>query len=119
MKNVLVIFETENKKYRVLELHDETFSIDDLKGDIFKPEINPEADVEALAQAEVDFENRVMDEGVFGYELERWNPSPGKGYESLDSCFGFVGQYNAKTNAHYIVDELILKAREQDSQDRE
>jgi hypothetical protein len=51
---------------------------------------------------------------AYGYVLEKWNPEPGKGFEEVDSCFGFVGQYSPKDSSglfdHYIVNELKEKA---------
>lgn len=40
--------------------------------------------------------------------VEKWNPEIGIGWEHVDSCWGFVGEYRqgVETYDHYIVDEL-------------
>ena len=102
------IFETENKSYRILELLDECFNVDDLMGDTYNPEVNADIAPDLLARDKAKFIRQVNEEGVFGYVLEKWNPAPGVGYEHVDSCFGFVGQYQegAEGYDHYIVAEL-------------
>ena len=109
---ITIIYESENKEFRILEIVDEDYSIDDLKGDCFNPahinEMNPGLLLCELKYKERDFEEQVRQEGVFGYVLERWNPEIGVGYEHIDSCWGFIGQYNPNDERfnHYIVDEL-------------
>ena len=106
-----VIF--EDKGFRVIELQDENADMDNLKGDCFNPkhivEMHSEGmTVEQLKTEEREFEELVGREGVFGYVLEKWNSEVGKGWEHVDSCWGFVGQYTPteQTFNHYIVDEL-------------
>lgn len=106
-----IIFETENKEYRIVEELDEYADMDNLKGDCFDFEKSGYTGTrEELAQEERDFEDLVNHEGVYGYVLERWNPEPGKGYEHVDSCYGFVGQYSPGDKSgkfdHYIVEEM-------------
>lgn len=104
MRNIdTVIF--ESKEYRILECLDEDVDIENLKGDCFNPRANPDTDLDALAAEELLFEQRVADEGVFGYVLERWDGGIGKGWEQVDSCWGFLGRH-AIGNRHYIVDEF-------------
>lgn len=110
------IFETTDKTYRILEIYDETtlYDLENLKGDCFNPEVNPDIDIEELKKQEKAFEKKVYNEGVYGYVLEKWNPEPGIGYEHLDSCWGFVGQYdeNSEEYNHYIVEELMSQIPE-------
>jgi hypothetical protein len=111
MKNGRVIFETENKEWRIVEHFDHDADINNLKGDCFDFERSGyQGTREELAQEERDFEELVDREGVYGYVLERWNPTPGKGYEHVDSCWGFVGQYSESDKSglfnHYIVEEM-------------
>jgi len=103
-----IIFETPDKTRRILEVSAETFSMDDLKGDCFSPEANPDIDAEVLKRDEIKFERLVENEGVYGYVLEKWNPEPGSGYEDVTACWGFVGQYaeGDETFEHYIVAEF-------------
>ena len=108
MKPIRIIFETENKEYRILEYADEFVDISDLKGDVYNPKVNPDIDQDQLKKEEFEFEELVNREGVFGYVLEKWDSAIGVGYEQVDACWGFVGQYtptDSKFN-HYIVDEL-------------
>lgn len=101
-----IIYEENN--YRIIEQLDECFDLEDLKGDCFNPKHNPSIDIDTLKQEEIDFESLVNNEGVFGYVLEKWNPEIDKGWEHVDSCWGFVGQYNENEEKfnHYIIGEL-------------
>ena len=94
--------------YRIIEMQDEFFSLKDLKGDVFKPECCPEIDEAELKRQELDFENKVELLGVYGYELQYWASSIDKGWTCIDSCWGFVGMFDANSDEynHYIVDEL-------------
>ena len=82
--------------------------MDNLKGDTYSPQTNPDIDADTLKNEETQFESLVDQVGVFGYVLERWNPNPGHGWEHIDSCWGFVGAYdpNSTNYNHYIVDEM-------------
>lgn len=104
-----VIFLSANGCIRILEVEDDVCSLKDLKGDCFDPDYNPEIDPARLKKEEIEFENLVKSEGVFGYVLERWNPAPGIGWEHVDSIFGFVGRFQRghPKFEHYIVDEYI------------
>ena len=104
-----IIFESKDKRFRIVEHADLDCSLEDLKGDCFNPTFNTDIPAESLVRQEREFEDLVNREGVFGYVLEQWNPAPGEGYEHVDSCWGFVGQYSEtdETFAHYIVDEMI------------
>ena len=107
MKPFNVIYQTE--RYRIVECFDScTYRWDELKGDCYDPKHNPDIDPAELKQQERDFEDLVRNEGVFGYELQRWNPNPDCGWEHVDSCFGFVGRYSETDERfnHYIVAEL-------------
>jgi hypothetical protein len=108
-----VIFETKDRKYRIIQEHDLDYDLDDLKGDCFKPDevwvrMGCALLIEQRAQEEHEFEQRVLNEGVYGYVLEKWNAKPGKGYEHVDSCWGFIGAYceGDKDCEHYIVEEM-------------
>lgn len=103
-----IIFQTSDKQYRIVELVDQYVSMDDLKGDIFNRDVNPDIPEDRMAREEKEFEQEVEMNGVFGYVLERWNPNPGMGYQHMDSCWGFIGQYDATDEKynHYIVREV-------------
>ena len=103
-----VIHQKDN--FRIIEEADNSYTLEDLKGDsfTFEQEHNSQTRHE-LKQAEKAFELKVEDEGVFGYSLEKWNPEVDKGWEHVDSCWGFVGQFDENPESeyhHYIVDEL-------------
>ncbi len=108
MNKQRTIFETPDKVFRILEIEDQTFSLEDLKGDCFKPEVSPEIDPKVLKIEEARFERLVEEEGVFGYVLEIWDQRPGQGYVEADSCWGFVGSYREDLNdfKHEIVTEF-------------
>jgi hypothetical protein len=96
----------ERGPYRIVEIIDTNTSLELLKGDCFCPVVNTETDSQLLMREEKIFNNLVETEGVFGYTLEKWNPMIGIGWETVDSCWGFVGQHTDK-NRHYIVDEFL------------
>lgn len=110
MKNQNVIFKSEDNRFRILEIADECCTIRDLAGDTYDPKHNPDIAPETLALEYKQFQDLVEREGVFGYVLEKWNPSPDCGWEHVDSCWGFVGRYSpgdkSGTFDHYIVNEL-------------
>ena len=101
----------ESKNHRIIEMRDCDFNLDDLKGDCYSPHLNPDIDAARLAKEEQEFENLVSNYGLYGYELQVWNPATGIGWSHVNSCYGFVGQYNAKDERfnHYIVEELKLQ----------
>lgn len=95
--------------YRIKQVLDIYYSMDDLKGDTYKPELHPDILSKKIRDEEIEFEALVMNEGVFGYELEKWDPEVGQGWAHVDSCYGFIGDYDPNSNLfnHYIVDEMI------------
>ena len=107
MKNK-VIYTSPCEAYRISEYLDTDADIENLKGDTYNPTACPDIPIEELKRQEREFLDLVNREGVFGYELERWNPKPDTGWEHVDSCWGFVGQYSPSDESfnHYIVDEM-------------
>lgn len=105
MSQTLVIYRSNCGRYRITEHIDMCFDMENLKGDCFNPSVNTDIDPNTLENEERQFEDRVNNEGVYGYVLEKWNPAPDKGWEHIDSCWGFVGRHTAK-NTHYIVAEM-------------
>jgi hypothetical protein len=108
------IFTSDDQTFRIVEHVDLDADIDDLKGDCFDPRhmaamYDSDMTAERLAEDEKLFEEKVSEEGVFGYELQKWNPAPGVGWEHVDSCWGFIGAYDFEHNAHYIVNEMQSK----------
>ena len=104
-----IIFETPDKAFRIIEVIDDCSTFEDLCGDCYNPEVNHDIDPEVLARDLRKFKRQWENEGVFGYVLENWNPMPGCGYETVDSCFGFVGSYQSDAEGydHYIVSEML------------
>jgi hypothetical protein len=102
----------ESGHYRVIEHVDEHFDFENLCGDCFNPKVNPHLSIENLNSQRREFRAEVNRAGVYGYELQKWNPDVGCGWEHVDSCWGFVGQYvdipEHRYN-HYIVLELISR----------
>jgi len=94
--------------FRIVETFDLSPSLEDLEGDIFKPECNPDKTEEQLIREREAFHDLINEVGTFGYSLEKWNPEIGAGWEHVDSCWGFVGRYEPDNDLfnHYIVDEL-------------
>ncbi len=104
----------EQGPYRIVEIADENTDIENLMGDSYNPTVNPDIDPEKLAEEKGHFIDLVNNEGVFGYVLEKWNPEVNKGFEHVDSCWGFVGQYTPGEEVfnHYIVEELKAQIKE-------
>jgi hypothetical protein len=100
-----IIYQKGN--YRVVELQDTIYFVDDLKGDT-NPKYVDHITPKELKEEELAFERFVEQNGVYGYSLERWNSEIDKGWEHIDSCWGFIGQYNENDDQfnHYIVEEL-------------
>lgn len=117
--NSRIIWQSEDATYRILEIADGLADMENLKGDTFNPKVNTDMPAEQLLAEEKQFEQLVEREGVFGYALERWNATPGAGYEHVDSCWGFVGSYTPTEDTfnHYIVEELKSTALEAQKKD--
>lgn len=92
-------------EYRVVEVADTNYSLEDLKGDVYDRDVNPEIPEEEMARQEAAFEAEVEREGVFGYVLQRWEPAVGVGWVTEESCYGFVGCF--EDHAHDIVEEWM------------
>lgn len=67
---------------------DDSCTLEDLKGDMFNRDVNPEIQESQMAREESEFEERVERDGVTGIIGEYWN---GETWEHADSCWGFVG----------------------------
>lgn len=85
------VWESEDRQWRIVRHVDLHYSMGDLKGGMYDPSVNPDIDVEQLRREELAFERDVEMLGVWGLELERWNPEPGIGYENVDGVWGIVG----------------------------
>ena len=106
MKTVIYI----RHDFRIVEIRDNDFELDNLKGDSFNATINKDINPITLHNQEQGFEYKVYNEGVYGYVLEKWDGHIDKGWAHVDSCWGFVGKHS-ETNSHYIVEELKDLAR--------
>lgn len=94
--------------FRIVEKPDLNADFEDLCGDCYTPELHPEIPREKILKEKEKFRGEVNRKGVYGYELQKWNPEVGKGWSHVDSCWGFVGQYSESDERykHYIVEEL-------------
>ena len=108
----------QENNYRITEIPDEHFNLSDLKGECFDASVNTDIHADQLAEEEKTFELLVYSEGVYGYSLEKLAekcPTCGSGdnWEHIDSCWGFVGQYDNKSKKfnHYIVEELVRQIK--------
>lgn len=100
--------------YRIIEILDTDYDFDDLCGDIYNPKLNTEISPETLERERLEFLNEVETVGVYGYELQVWDSNIDEGWTHVDSCWGFVGQYDANSRIynHYFVDELKSQIKE-------
>lgn len=101
-----IIYQKHN--FRIIERLEECYDMENLKGDCFNPKVITEIDAAELKRQEIKFEKEVYENGVYGYELQVWNSEIDTGWTFIDSCYGFVGSYDSKSESynHYIVDEL-------------
>lgn len=76
-----------NVRLRVIP--DETCCLEDLEGDSFNPNANPEIPESRLKRDREEFIARVNREGVWGIIGEYFD---GEQWQDADSCFGFVGE---------------------------
>jgi len=77
---------------RLIRMHDMAFDLEELKGDCYSPAAHPDMLPDQLRAEERKFERRVEQDGVWGYEVQTWNPGIGEGWEHVDSIWGFVGE---------------------------
>lgn len=73
---------------RIQQVPDDCQTEDDLFGDVFNPDANPEVKrhvMEREKQHEID---RANNDGVWGYIAEVWT---GREWQHVDSIFGFIG----------------------------
>lgn len=103
-----IIFETSDKQYRITEYEDNYSTLEEMMGDTYDPLVNVDISPELLEKQKQNFIKLIDDNGVFGYVLEKWNPAAGAGYETVDSCFGFIGRYDETDEnfKHYIIEEM-------------
>lgn len=94
----------QENNFRIIEVNDCFWKIEDLKGDCFNQKVNSDIDPKQLEKEEISFQNKVNEEGIFGYVLEKWYPEVDTGWTEIDSCYGFVGKYQDYN--HYIVSEF-------------
>lgn len=62
------------KDFRIVEIEDNSWTMGDLKGDCYNSEIHNDIPKDVLKSQERQFEDKVYNEGVYGYRLEKWNP---------------------------------------------
>jgi hypothetical protein len=108
MKDERVVWESNDKIYRIIEYLVMHIDLVDLKGDFYNPDVNTDINPEQLRNEEAAFDREVEQEGIYGYQLEKWNSEAGRGYEHIDSLHGFVGSYNPSNERydHYIIEEF-------------
>ena len=73
---------------RLVIVPDEFGTFEDMAGDSFNPDVNPEIPRERLEREAREFESELNRVGVWGCIAETWN---GTEWEHVDSCFGFEG----------------------------
>lgn len=101
--------------YKIIEVEDTAFYVEDLLGDVYCPKTNPEIGIQELKRQEREERKRIAEEGVFGYRLiQRIHCEHCKTWQEceIDSCYGFVGQYAEGDPLcdHHIVGEMKATA---------
>jgi len=77
--------------FRVVLVEDETYSFEDLCGDMYNPEANPDVDVTVLARQKRAYRARVNRDGVYG-SLAQVRNTPTGLWVTVESIWGFVGE---------------------------
>lgn len=88
---------------------DDSFDMENLKGDTFNRECNPEIQESRMAREEKEFENRVESEGVWGIVGE-WRLRTEDEWEQADACWGFVGDDWKESGYDYDIMKSTLDA---------
>lgn len=70
---------------------DDTADMEDLKGDCYNPDVNPDISPSRLAREEKEFEDTVNRDGVYGL-IGEYRTDEGEEWNHADSCWGFVGE---------------------------
>lgn len=79
----------DRKRVKLEMLPDESFSLAELKGDGFTPEVNSDVDPVVLRKQEKAYEQRVRRTGVWGIRSSYWT---GRQWQAVDQIWGFVGK---------------------------
>lgn len=69
---------------------DEMSSLEDMEGDCFNPEVNPEINSNVLKREQKLFRGQIEQDGIWGYIVEVFVNG---GWYHLDSCWGFTADY--------------------------
>lgn len=80
--------EREPGRLRLVQCADEIMSFDDLAGDNYNAEANPDVPKHIMDAERQAFIDRVNSDGVWGFRSEVWD---GDEWIETDSCWGFVG----------------------------
>jgi len=91
--DIEIVATNEDGDRRIIRIADDRWDMDSLKGDSFTTTIHPETDPEQIRKEELEFDRQVNDCGVWGYQLQKWNPATDCGWEHVDSICGFVGRW--------------------------
>jgi len=76
--------------FRVVLVEDDTYSFEELCGDVYSPEANPDVDVTVLARQKRAFRARVNKDGVYG-SVAQVRETPLDEWVVIESIWGFVG----------------------------
>jgi len=82
--------EHEGESVRLLLLPDDTRSIEDLEGDTYNPDANPDIPAATLARERKEFIERINNDGVWGIVGE-YRCNTCRQWTTADSVWGFVG----------------------------
>lgn len=77
-----------NGRVRIVEHADEHCDLDDLFGDSFDSQVNPEIKAKILERERAAEIDRIQRDGVWGYVSEYWD---GNEWQHADSVWGFIG----------------------------
>jgi len=84
--------EGDNPKPNAVRLRIVPDEIDDwdfLLGDTYKPECHPDIPVSQIEREKTEYLEKIYRDGVWGIVGEIFN---GEEWQTIDSCFGFVGE---------------------------
>jgi hypothetical protein len=76
--------------FRIVLVEDDNYSFEDLCGDCYNPEANPDIEVTTLARQKRAFRARVNSQGVYGAVMQV-RPIPTEEWINIESLWGLVG----------------------------
>lgn len=107
------VFKTLDDIYRIVEIRNDEITLEEAK----KECIDYDAEgIDSMSPKEwrayeIAFKKRFKELGVFAFVVEKWNPTPGEGYQDIDESNWLIGDHTHHADfirdlKQYIRDEI-------------